>query len=131
MGSKLKIVLILLLCAMTLLTLASCTKADNPPCYTLYCGLNDADTGAQILTIENAKETARGIILNNDCGYTEFITHGAYHSADSIISNDTLVYEIYFAEADVVEKIASEIAEELNIMPILIAEGTTSYRFCD
>ena len=43
--------------------------------------------------------------------------------------NETLDYEICFAGGTVVETIAAEIRMERNLMPILVAEGTTSYQF--
>ena len=123
---------ILVLCMVLLGACTACgqkSQPENPPKYTLYFGLCDADTGKQLLTMTDAQEAARDIILDNGCGYTEYAAYGAYQSGNAIIHNDTLVYEICFADAAVVEKIAAEIQAELNLMPALIAEGTTSYRF--
>ena len=125
---------ILLICMALLCVCTACgqkAQAENPPKYTLYCGLCDADAGKQLLELEDAQDAARDIILANGCGYTEYVAFGGYLSDGAEISNETLVYEICFAETAVVEKIASELQAELNLMPILITEGTTEYRFSE
>lgn len=135
MKKYIRIASIVLMCIMVFCLGTACGKQDNnpenPQKHTLYCGLIDADTGEQILTVEQAQKLARTIILENRCGYTEFVTYGGYMSGDEVINNDTLVYEIYFADCEVVEKITKEIQEELNLMPILTAEGTTNYSFSE
>ena len=126
---------LLLACMMLLCVGTACSaqeeKPANPAKYTLYCGLNDADANEQLLTVAEAQEAARAIILANGCGYTETVAYGGYMSGDQVINNDTLVYELYFAEVDAVKKITNEIQEELNLMPILTAEGTTDYYFAE
>jgi len=106
-------------------------QAENPPKYTLYCGLNDADTGTQVLTLEEAQELARGIIISKGCGYTEFVAYGAYESEGELIGNDTLVYEILYADTATIEELAAELQAELNLMPILMEEGSSVYHFSE
>ncbi|MBQ4338995.1 MAG: hypothetical protein IJC37_06195 [Clostridia bacterium] len=134
MKNVVKIVSLVLVCVAFICVCTSCAQskqAENPPEFTLYCGLNDADAGKQVLTVDEAKGMARAIIIDNGCGYTEFVAHGGYQSGDAVIGNDTLVYEIYFADAVTVEKITKEIQAELNLMPILVSEGTSSYHFSE
>lgn len=135
MKNFLKVMSVILACAVFFCMGTACngqeSKSDNPQKHTLYCGLVDADAGEQLLTVEEAQNLARAVILENGCGYTEFVTYGGYKSDDKVINNDTLVYEIYFAECDVVNKITKEIQEKLNLMPILTAEGTTDYSFSE
>lgn len=134
MKKTVRIVSLMMACVVFICVCTSCAhseQAENPPKFTLYCGLNDADAGKQILTADEAKDIARTIIIDNGCGYTEFVAYGGYQSGDTVISNDTLVYEIYFAEAATVEKITKEIQAELNLMPILVSEGASSYHFSE
>lgn len=135
MRNFLKIMSVILVCVVFFCVGTACNgqenKSANPQKHTLYCGLVDADAGEQLLTIEEAQAVARAVILENGCGYTEFVTYGGYMSNGKVINNDTLVYEIYFAECDAVNKITKEIQEKLNLMPILTAEGTTDYGFAE
>lgn len=125
--------IILTVCATMVFALSACgnNESKNPPKFTLYCGLNDKIAGRQVVSIEEAKELARFFITENGCGYTEYVAYGGYKSGDEYIGNDTLIYEIYFAEEDVVKRIAAEIQSELNLNPILISEGTTEYQFTE
>ena len=135
MQKRIRTAAILLVVAVLLCVCAACGQtapvSENPPKYTLYCGLNDADTGTQLLTLAEAQELARGIIIDKGCGYTELVAYGAYESDGTLISNETLVYEILFADVEVIEEIAAEIQAALNLGPILLEEGSTVYRFSE
>ena len=99
----------------------------NPPKYTVYCGLNDADTGSQIISVEEAQEAARKIFTDNGFGYTEFVAYGAYVENGTVFENDTLVYEFYFNEKADVDNVTKEIKETLNLSSVLVAKGGTDY----
>lgn len=128
-----KIIVTLLLAVMSISLFAGCgeTKAENesavPTAYSLYCGLNDADDGTQIISTEEAQEIARKVITDKGYGYTEHVTYGAYTEDNKSIENVTLVYDMYFLEYEDIEKVADEIREALNLTPILIVEGSRNY----
>lgn len=128
-----KIIVTLLLAVISISLFAGCgeTKAENesapPTAYSLYCGLNDADDGTQIITTEEAQEIARKVITDKGYGYTEHVAYGAYTEDNKSIENVTLVYDMYFLEYEDIEKVADEIREALNLTPILIVEGSRNY----
>jgi len=132
MKGNTKQIVFLLVCVAILGVIAAFipnAQAANPPKYTLYCGLNDADAGAQILSVEQAREMAREIIIKRGCGYTEYVAYGAYQEGDKVIGNDTLVYELFFVDTEMAEEIAKAICTELNLTPILMEKGGSDYKF--
>lgn len=128
-----KIIVTLLTVAMSVCALAGCTanktndKSGVPVAYSLYCGLNDADTGTQIISTEEAQKIARKVITDKGFGYTEHVAYGAYTEDNKSIENVTLVYDMFFLEYEDIETVADEIRAELNLTPILIVEGSHSY----
>ena len=113
-----KIIVTLLTAVMSVCALAGCTanktngESGVPVAYSLYCGLNDADTGTQIIPTEEAQKIARKVITDKGFGYTEHVAYGAYTEDNKSVENVTL---------------ADEIRAELNLTPILIVEGSHSY----
>ena len=108
------IIAVLTLC----LCLAGCGVAEPQEYkYVLYCGINDGDTGEQILTRQEAADIARAIITDNGCGYTERIAYGAAAGTDGEV---TLVDEILFADEAAAMKIAEEIRIALNQQSVLV-----------
>lgn len=99
--------------------------------YVLYCGLNDSDTGDQVLTVEDAKEDARKVITDKGFGYTEYITYGAYTENGMVKGNDTLVYVLFYVEEADAKAIAADIKEELNLASVLIEAVLDSYAFAE
>jgi len=131
---KRKILAIVLLCLMMTFVFAGCGSSDQEESTTkctLYCGLNDADTGTQILTIEEAQEVIRPMILEAGTGYTEFVTYGAYEENGTVYGNDTLVYEFYYADRAVVEQLGKDIKEALNLNSVLMTENPSKYGFLE
>lgn len=128
-----KIISILLLVVMAVGLLAGCgaaktgNESEVPTAYSLYCGLNDADTGTQIVSTEEAQKTARKVITDKGFGYTEHVAYGAYTEDGEAIENVTLVYEMYFMEKEEIDEVADEIREALNLTPVLIVEGSQNY----
>lgn len=128
-----KIITALLLVVISLCISVGCdaAKTENesavPVAYSLYCGLNDADTGTQIISTEEALKIARKIITDKGFGYTEHITYGAYTENNKSIENVTLIYDLFFLEKADIDKIADEIRAELNLTPILIVECSRNY----
>lgn len=99
--------------------------------YTVFCNLNDADTGSQILTTEEAQALAREIIINKGTGYTENTAYGAYEEDGKVIGGNTLMYTFFFAEEDTVNEICAELKSELNISSVLIEKSPSDYHFSE
>lgn len=134
MKTMMRRVAALVACAMLMCLCVSCAQEkqpENPPKYTIYLGLNDADTGEQVIPLEQAQQAARDIITGKGSGYTEHVAHGGYASDEGVVNNETLVYEICFAERALVEEIAREITEQLHVVSPLLVEGTTAYGFVE
>ena len=96
-----KIMITLLLIVMSVSLFAGCDAAKTedesavPVAYSLYCGLNDADTGTQIVPTEEAVKIARKVITDKGFGYTEHIAYGAYTEADRSIENVKIIGKIF------------------------------------
>lgn len=128
-----KIIITLLLVVMSVSLFAGCgaAKTENgsavPVAYSLYCGLNDADTGTQIVSTGEAQKIARKVITDKGFGYTEHVVYGAYTEDNKSIENVTLIYDMYFLEKADIDEVADEIRTALNLTPILIVEGSRNY----
>ena len=128
-----KIMITLLLIVMSVSLFAGCDAAKTedesavPVAYSLYCGLNDAETGTQIVPTEEAVKIARKVITDKGFGYTEHIAYGAYTETDRSIENVTLIYDLFFLEKADIDQIADEIRAALNLTPILIVECSRNY----
>lgn len=136
MSKKMRNLLGLVLIGMMLLagcgTGADANNADSNEIYIarMYVGLNDADTESQVLTVEEAQQMVRKIITDKGFGYTEYVTYGAYHGDDgTIVSNDTLVYELFFMEQADAYAIAEEVKSVLHLANVLMSESTTECNF--
>lgn len=128
-----KLIITLLLAVMSVSLFTGCDAAKSesksavPVAYSLYCGLNDADTGTQIVSTEEAQEIARKVITDKGFGYTEHVGYGAYTEDNKSIENVTLIYDMYFLEKADIDKVADEIRAALNLTPILIVENSRNY----
>lgn len=128
-----KIIITLLLVVMSVSLFAGCdaTKPKNesavPVAYSLYCGLNDADTGTQIVSTEEAQKIVRKVITDKGYGYTEHVCYGAYTEDNKSVENVTLIYDMFFLEKEDIDKVADEIRAELNLTPILVVECSQNY----
>lgn len=98
-----------------------------PIAYALYCGLNDADTGTQMISTEEAQRIARKVITDKGFGYTEHVAYGAYTEENQSVENVTLIYDLFFLEKTQIDTIADEIRTALNLTPILVVEYSRNY----
>lgn len=128
---KIIITLLLVVMSVSLFTGCDATKTENestvPVAYSLYCGLNDADTGTQIVSTEEAQKIIRKIITNKGFGYTEHVAYGAYTENNKSVENVTMIYDMFFLEKADIDKIADEIRTALNLTPILVVECSRNY----
>lgn len=97
----------------------------------LYCGLNDADTSSQVLTVADAQAAARKVITDKGLGYTEYVTYGAYTEYGAVKGNDTLVYVFFYVEKADAQSVAKEIKETLHLAAVLVEEVANSYDFIE
>ena len=113
--------------------LVSCQNANNEsePEFYLYCGLNDADTSTQVLTVEQAQAEARKVITDLGYGYTEYVTYGGYIDGSDVKENDTIVYMLIFMERADAENIAKKLKQELNLASVMIKETTANFGFVE
>ena len=131
-----KSVAVLLVGVMLVCGMAGCGQAEPAETnqaekFTLYCGLNDAAAGEQILTVEEAQETARNIIVGKGYGYTEYVAYGGYLDGDKVINNDTLVYELMFMDSTAAQDIAKTIKTELNLDSVLMETSLSEQTFAE
>lgn len=127
-----KIVFLVMAVCMICLGFAGCNNTEkNQVKYVLYCGLNDADTGSQVLTLTDAQEEARKVVTDKGFGYTEYATYGAYTENGEVKGNDTLVYALFYVEKADAQSVAKEIKETLNLASVLVEEVANSYDFAE
>lgn len=129
-----KIFVLLLTLLMVCLCLAGCGAggADGEEAqtkYVVYCSLNDAETGTQVLSVEDAQDMARKVITDRGLGYTEYTAHGGFVDGEKINGNDTLVYTFFFIEKSDADAVAAEIKEKLNLASVLMEEVSSVYDF--
>lgn len=127
-----KIILVVLAVCMLCLCFVGCNNnGENQVKYVLYCGLNDADTGSQLLSVADAQDDARKIITDKGLGYTEYVTYGAYTENGAVKENDTLVFVLLYVEKADAQAVAKEIKETLHLAAVLVEEVANSYDFAE
>lgn len=132
MKSKLKRTVMILAVATMMLTACGKTNADGATqekYYKIYCGLNDAQTGTQVLSTQEAGESIRRLITDRGLGYTEYTANGAYVEEGTIHENEALIYQLIFVEKDEVESLAEEIRQELDLESVLVEETEGVFHF--
>lgn len=97
--------------------------------YNVYFGLNDADTGEQEVTMDEASAYIRSVIESYGYGYTEYRTYGAYTENGISKGNDTLVYMLIFVDKENIKKISDEVIEHLNLASVLCQQQEMQYEF--
>ena len=123
---------LLLVVVSVLLLLSGCGQQSDQAkemVYHVYFGLNDADTGKQEVSMDDASSYIRGVIESYGYGYTEHRTYGAYTENGESKGNDTLVYMLIFVEEENVEEIANEVVDHLNLASVLCQKEEMPYTF--
>lgn len=124
----LKYISVILILMLIITPLCACKKSENNR-FAMYCGLNDAQTGDMLISIEDAQATIRTLILDSGLGYTEFVSYGGFTSEGKKIGNTTLVYVICDADANSVKTLAKKIKDELNLSAVMLEETSSSTYF--
>ena len=99
--------------------------------YRVYVGLNDADSGQQEVTVEDACQEIQGIITKKGFGFTEYRAYGAYTEDGSVNKNDTVVYTLLQINKEEATDVASAIKEKLHLESVLIEEATANLEFVE
>ena len=122
-GKKVCVALLAVIWISVIVLLSGCgqqtANAETEMVYYVSFGLNDADTGAQEVSMEDASAYIRGVIESYGCGYTEYRTYGAYTEDGVSRGNDTLVYMFVYVEETDIEAIANEAIAHLNLASVL------------
>lgn len=123
---------VLLVTLLVLFLLSGCGQQNGQTTetvYHVYFGLNDADTGNQEVSLDDASSYIRSVIESYGYGYTEYRTYGAYTENGESRGNDTLVYMLIFVEEENIEKIANDVVEHLNLASVLCQKEEIPYTF--
>lgn len=99
--------------------------------YKIYFGLNDAQTGTQLISKEEAADTIRALITEKGMGYTEYTAHGAYVEDGKLHENDALVYLMIFTKKEDVDVLAAEVKETLHLKSVLVEESASAFSFVE
>lgn len=127
-------VVLSLLTAAVVFVLTACGKTDganDEKYYKIYFGLNDAQTGTQLISKEEAADTIRALITDKEMGYTEYTAHGAYVEDGMLHENDALVYLMIFAKKEDVDALAAEVKETLHLKSVLVEESASAFSFVE
>ena len=127
MNKKEKFLALLLTVCLAICLFTACGENGNQQIFRAYFGLNDAETGTQIVEIEEAQSVIRKACLDAGIGYTEYLAEGAYIDGEEIKQNGTLVFEFFFTDRTTVESIIDSVRAELKLASVLIVELTGNY----
>jgi lipoprotein len=122
-------VLLLVIILIFYAVILSGCKQQTEMVYNVYFGLNDADTGEQEVTMDEASAYIRSVIESYGYGYTEYRTYGAYTENGISKGNDTLVYMLIFVDKENIKKISDEVIEHLNLASVLCQQQEMQYEF--
>ena len=95
--------------------------------YELLIGLNDVDTGKQLLETQQAIDLVKLKLLSHVSGVTITVSNGYYYVGALIVDETTLNCIIYGADDEAITAVVDEINRELNV-PILVSKSASQYR---
>lgn len=96
-------------------------SAAEEEIYTLYIGLNDADTQTQLISDEEAMQIVRDTALRLNRGYTMYMAEGGWQEADGTrYSEHSIVCMLTSADEATVRAIMDELLIRLNQHAILV-----------
>lgn len=91
--------------------------------YVLYIGMNDKDTGTQLVATEEARERLNAVAAKHADGFTVFRGNGYWKSGDNLDREETLIYVFYDVEEDQMAPILREMLIAMNQSAILVEKG--------
>lgn len=95
--------------------------------YELLIGLNDANTGKQIMDTQEAVEIIKMKLLNHVSGVTISVSNGYYYVGAFIVDETTLNCLIYGADDESIAAIIDEINSDMNVS-VLVSKIPSKYR---
>lgn len=97
--------------------------------YCLYFGLADKDTGAQELTMAEAKDLLVPLFVEAGSGYTVYEAEGGYALEDgTVVQNDTLVFDSTHGDEQAVKDLIDRAKQALNIESVYCESRLVGYR---
>lgn len=133
MKKKLYFISICILCIIILsgCTLSSEKKSDTLALeptdrYELLIGLNDTNTGKQIMDTQEAIEIIKMKLLNHVSGVTITVSNGYYYVGAFIVDETTLNCVIYGADDESIAAIVDEINSDMNVS-VLVSKTPSKY----
>lgn len=95
--------------------------------YELLIGLNDVNTGKQIMDTQEAIEIIKMKLLNHVNGVTITVSNGYYYIGALIVDETTLNCVIYGANDESIAALVDEINKDLNVS-VLVSKTPSKYR---
>ncbi len=124
----------ILMLAIAILAFSGCSSQANNQDpwnedvqYLVHFGLNDKDTGEQIISMEKAQQLIQDICVEKGVGFTVYNAYGAYVEDGTPQTNDTLVFSLVLVTEDTVNEIANEAMEKLNLASVFIIKDSVDY----
>lgn len=134
MKKKLNLLSVFILCIIILsgCTLSSEKNSDmmaleSTDRYELLIGLNDTNTGKQIMDTQEAIEIIKMKLLNHVSGVTISVSNGYYYVGAFIVDETTLNCVIYGADDESIAAIIDEIKSDMNVS-VLVSKIPSKYR---
>jgi len=124
----------ILILVVTVLTFAGCNSQTNNQDawtedvqYLVHFGLNDKDTGEQIVSMKEAQQKIQDICVEKGVGFTVYDAYGAYVENGIPQENDTLVFSLVLVKENLVNEIANEAMEALNLASVFVIRDSVDY----
>ena len=124
----------ILMLAVTVMTFAGCSgQTNNQDAWTkdvqylVHFGLNDKDTGEQMISTEEARQKIQDICVEKGVGFTVYDAYGAYLENGIPQQNDTLVFSLALVTENLVNEIANEAMEALNLASVFVMKDSLDY----
>lgn len=95
--------------------------------YEVLIGLNDVNTGVQIMDTEKATELLKTKVLDYVSGVTITTSVGHYYVGSAIVDETSLSCLIYGGDDEAIAALVKDLTSELNVS-VLVAKSTASYR---
>lgn len=95
--------------------------------YELLIGLNDVDTGKQVMDTQEAIEIIKMKLLSHVSGVTITVSNGYYYVGAFIVDETTLNCVIYGADDESIAAVVDEINSDLNVS-VLVSKTPSEYR---